>query len=1116
MVAHVRYRIVDSLGRGGMGEVCLADDLVLHRPVALKFLTASEGSESSDQLLTEARAAAALDHPFICAIYEVTSIDDRPCIAMEFVRGETLERRLRRGPLPIAEGLRVAEEMAEALEAAHNRRIIHRDLKPANVMFREDQHIKVMDFGLAARLPAADEFHHDVIGTGTTSHSVSGTPAYMAPEQIRGEPLDRRSDIFSFGVLLYELLSGSHPFLRVGVDATFAAILHDTAAPLRSRVSGIPRGVSDVVDRMLAKDPAERYQSFGEIRRELRRLTVDIAAPVPAPPVTTFDSAASQRASGLVGRESERAQLLDSLKRAASGQGGVVVLTGEPGVGKTRLAEDVRDAARRLGWQTLVGRCYEEDGKPPLIPYIEILEAASQLMPPPVFRAAIKPGAPELARILPELHRLFPEMPAPLELPPALRLRFLFTNIQEFLARSCRFAPLLVSIDDVQWADETTVQLTQHLAPVLASLPIVVVLSYRDMDASSSASRGTLQAFLDRARGRTRSAAPPASVKHVIDQLTTRGQARAIALKPFGEVDVRRLLTVLGDSVPPARMVHGFLQQTGGNPFFITELFRHLNDERRLFDERRRWKRDVDFAGVDVPGSVRAVLERRLQKVSSDTLRVLRTAAVIGPRFELDLLEAVAGVDEDTLIGALEEAEAARLLKGPAGRQETSWRFTHHLVCQALMFELPSLRRQRMHLKIADAMTAMAGSSSVYMSEIAHHLYSAGRLAQGERTAKALIAAGDAAHAMYATEEAVQHYDRALEVLQDSGDAAARRATQEVLADLLGLLGEYTAAMEHYQTLSSARDAATTIVDEARVSRKMGTLHWQAGDRSGAMTCYQRALRACDGSAAHLETARLYQELGWAAFRSGDNRQAIEWCERSQESAKRALMETPSPTAVQRKEALATLAHANNTIGIAHARSGDLDAARERIEACVTAAKELGLLDVACRGYANLGVLYSTIEPRRAIDVSLVGLEIASRIGAASLQSYIYANLAAAYCSLTERCDTEGLEAAQASAELDRRIGQLDHLAVPLIVMAQIHQCRGELPSAQRYYEEALALAEQAAEPQLILPCYDGLATIYLDRGDRDRAAQFMERAKELCERTGTDPDSLLLLPFLS
>src|SRR5688572_1788157 len=178
MIAQDRYRIVSCLGQGGMGEVCLADDLMLDRQVALKFLTSPDDSESSGQLLAEARAAAALDHPFICSIYEVTTINDRPCIAMELVRGATLERRLRRGPLPLAAGLRVAEEMAEAMEAAHTRRVIHRDLKPANVMLTEGQHIKVMDFGLATRLPGADEMHRGVAGTSdpTDVGVLRGTP----------------------------------------------------------------------------------------------------------------------------------------------------------------------------------------------------------------------------------------------------------------------------------------------------------------------------------------------------------------------------------------------------------------------------------------------------------------------------------------------------------------------------------------------------------------------------------------------------------------------------------------------------------------------------------------------------------------------------------------------------------------------------------------------------------------------------------------------------------------------------------------------------------------------------------------------------------------------------
>jgi adenylate cyclase len=429
---------------------------------------------------------------------------------------------------------------------------------------------------------------------------------------------------------------------------------------------------------------------------------------------------------------------------------------------------------------------------------------------------------------------------------------------------------------------------------------------------------------------------------------------------------------------------------------------------------------------------------------------------------------------------------------------------------------MPQLRRQRLHLRVADALTRFDHESRVHVSGIAHHLYFAGRLADSARTARALIAAGDAAHAMYASEEAAQHYRRALEVLRETnGDKGVSLAVQERLADLLALLGDRGTAMEHYDSVSRGYRVAGAVVDQARVARKTGTLHWQAGDRAGAMTSYRRALEQISGSTAHLEAAHLYQELGLAAFRSGDNKQAVEWAERALHSAERALSEPTIDASQVRTAATTAIAQATNTIGVALARSGQLDAARERIERSLATAQDLGLLDVACRAYANLGVLYSSVEPKRAIDVSLAGLEIASQIGAVSLQSYIYANLAAAYCALTERCDTEGLEAANAAAALDRELGQLDHLAVPLVVIGQIHQCRGELHKAEAAYREALALAERIGEPQLILPCYDGLATIHLDRGDHARAEELMERARQLCERTGLDPDTLLLLPFL-
>jgi adenylate cyclase len=977
-----------------------------------------------------------------------------------------------------------------------------------------------MDFGLAARLPHTDAVVQTTTATvaiAATDNVVLGTPAYMAPEQIRGEPADRRSDIFAFGVLLYELVSGTNPFKRANVDTTLAAILDQPADTLHDRLPAIPAALDALVARLLAKDPAARYQSFHDIRSGLRQLLADVSSSGRIVPVAIVDRPTNDRNVRLIGRDAERAQLSQSLQQAVSGHGSLILLRGDAGVGKTRLAEEALAAARRLGCQTLVGRCYEQPGTPALIPYTEVLEEASRLMPASAFRQAVKANAPELVKLLPELHHLFPDMASPLELPPELRQRYLFTNVREFLTRSSRFMPLAIFIDDLQWADESTLQLTQHLAPQLANLPIVVIAAYREVEAPPiAASKGKLHNLLGRVRGQAREVHTPRAIKTALDQLVGQRHARALVLRPFTHADVQSVLAALGRPNPPARLVRKFADHTGGNPFFVVELFRHLKEEERLFDAQHQWTRDLDLDDIELPDTVRVVLERRMQRVSSETQNVLNAAAVLGPHFEPDLLEEVAEVDGDTLIAALHEAEQARILTGPSGRRDITWRFAHQLTCQMLTAAMPQRRRQRLHLLVADAMTRLDHGSRVHMSAIAQHLYWAGRLADPARTARALITAGDAAHAMYASDEAVRHYRRALEALQEAnGDNGVRLAVQERLADLLALLGDRSTAMEHYQRVSGGYRAARAAVDQARIARKTGALHWQAGDRPEAMASYQRALEQISGSTAHIEAALLYQELGLAAFRSGDNRKAVEWAERSVQSAERALTEPAADTDHVRTAATTAIAHATNTIGVALARSGQLDAACERIEQSLSTALDLGLLEVACRAYANLGVIYSSVQPKRAIDVSLTGLAIASKIGAASLQSYIYANLAAAYCALTERCDTEGLEAANAAAALDRELGQLDHLAVPLVVIAQIHQCRGELHRAESAYREALALAEKIGEPQLILPCYDGLATIHLDRGDRVRAEELMERARQLCERTGLDPDTLLLLPFL-
>ncbi|NWG75046.1 MAG: protein kinase [Rubrivivax sp.] len=273
------YSILEKIGRGGMGEVFLAEDTSLHRRVALKFLPAEmqRDAEALKRFIREARSAAPLDHPYICHINEVAESEGLDFIVMEYVEGQSLRGRIEQGPLLPEEVLQVGIETAEALEAAHGKGIVHRDIKPENIMLTKTGHAKVMDFGLAKRMAPmeAAEIGGPTLTLLTSEGATMGTPAYMSPEQLRGQEVDARSDIWALGVLLYEMASGSRPFEGQSGFEVSSAILNKPPLPLPPKV---PAELGAVISRCLEKDPAKRYQKADELRAALEAVRAGTAS----------------------------------------------------------------------------------------------------------------------------------------------------------------------------------------------------------------------------------------------------------------------------------------------------------------------------------------------------------------------------------------------------------------------------------------------------------------------------------------------------------------------------------------------------------------------------------------------------------------------------------------------------------------------------------------------------------------------------------------------------------------------------------------------------------------------------------------------------------------------
>jgi eukaryotic-like serine/threonine-protein kinase len=269
------YEVVSQLGEGGMGEVYRANDSRLHRAVAIKLIGLSGGSDG-DRLRRfeqEARSIAALNHPNIIAIYDVGTYRENPFLVTELLEGETLRERLDRGPIPVRKAIEIATQIAQALSAAHERSIVHRDLKPENIYLTKDGHTKLLDFGLAKEQAIGAATGMTVTSAQTTPGTVMGTVGYMSPEQVRGMPADHRSDIFSFGTVLYEMLSGKRAFTGGSSVETMHAILNAEPPEIDTTTARIPPGLERIVRHCMEKNAADRFQSARDLTFALAALS---------------------------------------------------------------------------------------------------------------------------------------------------------------------------------------------------------------------------------------------------------------------------------------------------------------------------------------------------------------------------------------------------------------------------------------------------------------------------------------------------------------------------------------------------------------------------------------------------------------------------------------------------------------------------------------------------------------------------------------------------------------------------------------------------------------------------------------------------------------------------
>ena len=482
---------------------------------------------------------------------------------------------------------------------------------------------------------------------------------------------------------------------------------------------------------------------------------------------------------GFVGRRRELEQLDGALHDALGGRGRLVLLAGEPGIGKSRLAEELLERARASGAQVLVGRCWEAGGAPAYWPWVQALRAYIRICEPAQLRAQLGPGAADLAQLLPELRELFPDLPPP-SAPESEGARFrLFEAATEFLRSVTRVQPLALMLDDVHAADEPSLLLLRFTAREIADQRLLVVCAYRDVDP-------TLRAPLSGA----------------LAELVREPQTAHVALTGLAEADVAEYIAVSTGVEPAPRLVAAIHAETEGNPLFVGEVVRLLDGEGRIAD---------GDAHLGIPPGVRVVIGQRVERLSAQCRDVLAAASVMGREFQLDALMGLSELPRDQLLDVLDEALAERLLTDVPGAHGRL-RFGHALIRDTLYDELTSARSLLLHRLAGEALEVIyAGDLEPHLSELAQHFYAA---APGGTTDKAIAyarRAGDRAAAQLAYEEAVRHFELALtlvtettarcDVLLALGDAHARagdRAASKQTYDQAAQLAAASDLREHF------------------------------------------------------------------------------------------------------------------------------------------------------------------------------------------------------------------------------------------------------------------------------------------------------------------------------
>ena len=803
------YHVVSQIGAGGMGEVYRAHDPRLSREVALKVIrrVLSVGpdaqDEALDRLLREAVLASALNHPNIVTIYETGVVDSDRYIAMELIEGTTLRQAAAQG-LAVPRAVGIARQVSEALAVAHVAQIVHRDIKPDNVMVRPDGYVKLLDFGLARVQP--DMIGVASTGPATQTGALLGTIGYMAPEQARGEMVTQEADVFSLGVMLYELVTGRHPFMTPSQIGTLHALLWESPEPPSFVNPELPRAIDQLIVEMLQKDPRLRPGASEVMYRLNLAHDSTIAVALSAVTVNTPRRAATR---DIVGRDQELDALQHEFERAQRGKGRLVVISAEAGMGKTTLVDAFLKQLEEHQEPVRVGRgrCSERlAGSEAYLPVLEALDSLQKNEQLGSIARLLRALAPSwYAQVMPpsENDSSAARLAADTSSGSQERLKREIAALFEELGR---MQPVVLAFDDLHWADPSTTDLLAYLARRIDTTRLLLVGTCRPSELAQ-ARHPFLPLKLD---------------------LISRGMCRDISPGSLDLVAVARYIALqFPEHTFPsdfARIVHA---RSEGNPLFMADLLRDLRRRQQVVQRDGRWMLADDLRAVEreLPESIRSAVQRKIESLEDADRRVLGAASVQGIDFDTVVIAAALQLPEEDVEDRLDRLEREHALvkfvdeyEGRDRALTLRYRFAHQLYHTAFYESLRGTRRAALSRAVAERLVQRTSDDPCDCAAPLAVLFETGR--DPIRAAHFWNRAAQASMRLYAHDETARLARRGLDLLATAPDSPERAGTEldlQITYAMAVKTGRGYAVPEVGAAYARARALCRQIQDPARV-----------------------------------------------------------------------------------------------------------------------------------------------------------------------------------------------------------------------------------------------------------------------------------------------------------